>query len=132
MKTERRSALVTGAAQAAGGAFLWYIHWHAAGAMRATTFVAAGLLWLLAAAFLISALVASSIAARLQGAWMKVARAIGIAATIALFSLLFVAVLPFFLFVRLKDPLGKRRGAASYWEQRGEDDDSLERALRPY
>ncbi len=93
---------------------------------------AAGAFWLLAAAFVLSALAAPALGARLHAAWMKVARTIGIAMTVAMFTVLFAVLLPFFLFVRLKDPLRKRLGAASYWEPCRKDDDSLDRALRPY
>ena len=128
----RRGALVTGVAQAAAGALLWYMRPGPAGVLRVVASVAACLLWLQAAAFVLSALFAPAIAARLHAAWMRLARAIGIATTLVIFTVLFVLFLPFFLFVRLQDPLRKRTGAASYWETRRADHDSMDRALRPY
>jgi len=132
MKGPRATLLMTGAAQAIGGGLLWYLRPDASGIARLTTSVMAGVLWALACSFVLSALVAPAIAGRLHAVWTRVARAIGIAITFVMFTVLFVVVLPFFLFVRLKDPLRKRLGAASYWERRKQDDDSLDRALRPY
>jgi hypothetical protein len=132
MTGTRKTLLLTGAAQAIGGGLLWHLRPDASGVARVVTSSAAGVLWLLASAFVLSALVAPALAARLHAAWMKVARAIGIGFTFAIFTVLFAVLLPLFLFVRLKDPLRKRLGAGSYWEHRSQDDDSLDRALRPY
>jgi hypothetical protein len=128
----RKLTLLTGLGQAIGGGVLWHFRPGASGLPRAVMSAVAGALWLLAFAFVVSALVAPAIAARLHAAWMKVARAIGIGFTFAIFTVLFAVLLPLFLFVRLKDPLRKRLGAASYWEHRNQDDDSLDRALRPF
>jgi hypothetical protein len=129
----RKAAFATGVAQAIAGVLLWHFGTgRATGVARMVTGTAAGVLWLRASAFLVSALVAPAIAARLQARWMHVARAIGIATTFVIFTVLFALVLPLFLFVRLQDPLRKRTGAGSYWETRKADEDSLDRALRPY
>ena len=132
MTATRSSALLTGVAQAIGGALLWYLRSHASGIARVATTGMAAVLWTLACALVLSALLAPSIAGWLHGGWTKVARAIGIAITFVMFTVLFVVLLPFFQFVRLKDPLRKRLGAASYWEPRNPEDDSLDSALRPY
>lgn len=130
--TARKTLFLTGAAQTLGGAVLWHLRPDASGVARVATTAAAGALWLLAFTFVVSALVAPALAARLHASWMKVAHAIGVAITFVIFTVLFAVLLPFFLFVRLKDPLRKKLGAASYWEHRKQDDDSLDRALRPY
>jgi hypothetical protein len=130
--TARKTLFITGAAQMIGGGVLWHFRPDASGAVRVATTAAAGALWLLASAFVLAALVAPALAERLHAAWVKVARAIGVAFTFGIFTVLFAVVLPFFLFVRLRDPLRKRLGAGSYWERRSQDDDSLDRALRPY
>jgi O-antigen ligase len=132
MRATRRNALLTGAAQAIGGGLLWYLRPNASGIARLTTSVVAGVLWTLAATFVLSALLAPAIAGRLHAVWTRAARAIGVVFTFVMFTVLFAVLLPFFLFVRLKDPLRKRLGAASYWERRTQEDDSLERAMRPY
>jgi hypothetical protein len=114
----RKGALTTGVAQAVAGALLWHFRpGAAASVLRIVAGSAACLLWFQATAFVLSALVAPAIAVRLQAGWMRVARAM---------------FLPFFLFVRLRDPLRKKLGARSYWETRVPEDDSLDRALRPY
>jgi hypothetical protein len=129
----RKGALTTGVAQAVGGALLWHFRpGAAASVLRIVASAAACLLWVQASAFVLSALVAPAIAIRLQSGWMRVARAIGIVITVAMFTVLFAVFLPFFLFVRLRDPLRKKLGARSYWETRVPEDDSLDRALRPY
>jgi hypothetical protein len=124
--------LLTALAQAAGVIVLWHLRPGLPGAARTVMGGAALLLWLLAAAFLLSALVAPAVAARLHAAWAGVARAIGLAITFAMFTVLFAVFLPFFLFVRLRDPLRKRLGARTYWESRAPDDDTMDGMLRPY
>jgi hypothetical protein len=129
---ERRLALLTGGVQAAMGAVFWYVgsRGHAAG--FPPSHVIASVLFTLAAAFLLTSLAAPAAAVALYRGWTAGTHAIGVAITVVLFSLMFVAVLPFFLFVRRRDPLRKRLGAASYWEPAPPDDPSLERALRQY
>jgi hypothetical protein len=133
MMVKGKMGFATGLVQALAGGLLWHFGiGRRTGVGRMVTGAAACVLWLLASAFVLSALLAPAIAARLHAAWMKVARAIGIGFTFAIFTVLFAVLLPLFLFVRLKDPLRKRLGAGSYWEHRSQDDDSLDRALRPY
>jgi drug/metabolite transporter (DMT)-like permease len=125
-------ALLTGGAQAAMGAVFWYVgsRGHANGIPA--SHVIASVLFTLAAAFLLTSLLAPAAAVALYRRWTAGAHAVGVAFTIVLFALVFVGVLPFFLFVRRRDPLRKRLGAASYWEPAPPDDPSLERALRQY
>jgi hypothetical protein len=129
----RKGAFATGVAQAIAGSLLWHFRpGSTGGVLRVVAGAAACLLWLQASGFVLSALVAPAIATRLHAAWMRVARAIGAAITLVIFTALFALVLPFFQFVRLQDPLRKRMGARSYWETRRADEDSMDRALRPY
>jgi len=132
MAGTRKTLLLTAVGQAIGGGVLWHFRPAAGGVARGVMTAGAGAMWLLAAAIAVSMLVAPTIAARLHDGWVKVARAIGIAFTVAMFTVLFAVLLPFFLFVRLQDPLRKRLGAASYWERRSQDDDSRDRVLRQY
>lgn len=129
----RRRAFITGAAQAVMGGVLWHFGARSAapGFVSAGT-VAACVLWALASAFLLTASFAPRAVGRLYQAWTTFARAIGVVLTVVMFTVLFVVFLPLFLFVRLRDPLRKRLGGASYWEACASDDHSLDRALRPY
>ena len=115
------------------GGVLWYVgHQGGPGAGVPVTAVLAVALWVLGSVFLLTAIAAPALAARLHGWWVAGARAIGIAFTLVVFTVLFAVFLPLFLFVRWKDPLGKRRGAASYWEPGPRDEHSMDRALQPY
>lgn len=125
-------ALLTGGVQAAMGLVFWYVGSRGHADSIPASHVIASLLFTLAAAFLLTSLLAPAAAVALYRGWTTGAHAVGVAITIGLFSLVFVGVLPFFLFVRRRDPLRKRLGAASYWEPAPPDDPSLERALRQY
>lgn len=131
--TARRHAFLTGVVQAvAGGLLLYFAPSTAAPGVVSARTITTAVLWSLASAFLLTSIFAPRTAARLYGFWTTLARAIGVLFTVLAFSVVFVVFLPLFLFVRLRDPLRKRLGAASYWEPGASDDHSLDRALRPY
>ncbi|MGE5360923.1 MAG: hypothetical protein ACM3NQ_18045 [Bacteroidales bacterium] len=128
----RAAWIATALAQGVGATLVWHLRLSATGAARTLLGSAAVLLWLLAAVLALSAVGAPSIAARLHAGWTTAARAVGVAITFAMFTVLFAVFLPLFLFVRLRDPLRKRLGAASYWEHREPGDDSMDGMSRPY
>lgn len=129
---DRRAAWLTGAIQVAAGAVVWrYGARVLPGGVTAARTIAAVLL-AFGAVLVTTALVAPAVAVTLHRRWNAVARVIGVGVTIVLFSLMFVGVLPFFLFIRRGDPLRRRLGAASYWEPAPADDPSMDRALRQY
>lgn len=69
---------------------------------------------------------------RIYGTWMTVGAAMGVVMTTLLLTGLFFLFLPFFEFIRLSDPLRRRRGAASYWEPHRANEPTLERLARPF
>jgi hypothetical protein len=65
--------------------------------------------------------------------WMSAARAIGKVMTTILLSIVFFVLLPFFAFVKLRDPLGKKlRPDGSYWTDHKPHEPTLERVRRPF
>ena len=65
--------------------------------------------------------------------WMTATVPIGIVMSTALLTILFVFVLPVFaLIVRLGDPLRRRLGGATYWEDFRPHEPTLERMRRPF
>jgi hypothetical protein len=78
-------------------------------------------------------LTAPSPAKRLYVGWMTVMVPIGVAMSTVMLTLLFVALLPLFsIIVRLGDPLRKKFGGASYWENYRHYEPTLERMRRPF
>ena len=125
--------LLLALAWSAAAALLWYFRpWSAPGETWPASRVAAIVLWALAGTAAIVAAASASLAERVQRGWITGGRAVGTAITLALFAAFFTVVLPFFLFVRLSDPLRKKRGAASYWEDSRRDEHTMDRLLRPY
>ncbi len=64
--------------------------------------------------------------------WMTGAQAIGFVMTNILLTLMFFILLPPFALLRLRDPLRKKLGAASYWEQPERHEATLERTSRQF
>jgi len=65
--------------------------------------------------------------------WMTVMLPIGIVMSCALLTVLFVFLLPVFsLIVRLGDPMRRRLGGATYWEDYRPHEPTLERMRRPF
>jgi len=129
----RRFVLLLALAWAATAGLLWYFRpWGAAGAAWPASRVAALVLWTLAAALVVVAASSAARAQRIRAAWIAGGRAVGTALTLVLFAAFFAVVLPFFLFVRLSDPLRKTLGAQSYWEAPRPDEHTMDRLLRPY
>ncbi|MBI1826394.1 MAG: hypothetical protein HY287_15715 [Planctomycetes bacterium] len=65
--------------------------------------------------------------------WMSVANPIGLVMSIVMLTILFAIILPIFsLIIRAADPLRKRLGAATYWEDYPNHDPTLERLRRPF
>jgi len=76
-------------------------------------------------------LVSPAAAKRLYIGWMTVMVPVGIAMSTVMLTLLFVILLPVFsLIVRRGDPLRKKLGASSYWENYKPHEDTLERMRR--
>ncbi len=64
-------------------------------------------------------------------AWMTVTVPIGLVMSTVLLTVLFVFVLPLFsLIVRWSDPLQKKLGASTYWEEYKPHEHTLERMRR--
>ncbi|MCA9243381.1 MAG: hypothetical protein KDA32_05465 [Phycisphaerales bacterium] len=65
-------------------------------------------------------------------AWMTGAHGLGFAMTNVLLTIMFVTLLVPFALLRLRDPLRKKRGAASYWEPPERHEPSIERMSRQF
>ncbi len=66
-------------------------------------------------------------------AWMTVTVPIGIVMSTVMLTLLFILILPLFaVVVRLGDPLRKKLGGATYWEDYRPHPPTLERMRRPF
>ncbi|GMV98237.1 MAG: hypothetical protein HRF43_06015 [Phycisphaerae bacterium] len=66
-------------------------------------------------------------------AWMTLAAGMGWVMTHLLLTLLFFLFLPFFLFIRAKDPLRRRpERRESYWEPHRPHEPTLDRMARPF
>lgn len=90
--------------------------------------------WCLGAALLGLSFGPRSIARVIYVVWMTAAMKIGVVMTFVLFSVLFVVLLPWFSFIRLRDPLGmklKPKGE-SYWRDHEDQTPELERVARPF
>lgn len=65
--------------------------------------------------------------------WMATTAPVGIVMSTILLTLLFVLILPMFsLIVRMADPLRKKLGGATYWEDYKMHEPTLERMRRPF
>jgi hypothetical protein len=67
-----------------------------------------------------------------QRVWMGLGRGLGAVMTAVLLTALFFLFLPLFQFIRLGDPLRRRRGADSYWEPHRPQEPTPERMARPF
>jgi hypothetical protein len=66
-------------------------------------------------------------------AWMSLAMVLGTCMTTILLSAVFVAILPVFTLIRLKDPLRLRlKNSGSYWENYEPHEATIERTMRPF
>jgi len=91
-------------------------------------------LWSAGAAVLVGTLASGPLGRRIYVGWMTGASWLGAGMTLILLTVLFVAVLPFFALIRLKDPLRLRLAppGESYWEPHAPHEDTLERTQRPF
>jgi hypothetical protein len=65
--------------------------------------------------------------------WMTATAPVGIVMSTILLTVLFVLILPVFsLIVRMSDPLRKKLGGATYWEDYKAHEPTLERMRRPF
>lgn len=71
---------------------------------------------------------------RIWTLWKAFAAWIGEWQTRIVLVLVYLLVLPWFSFLRLRDPLGRRRrpGAATYWEPWRREPDTVDRHVHPF
>lgn len=118
------------------GALLWWAGrapdhaWGWSGSARQACSVACWVAGVLFAAVCGASLLAGR---RLHAAWMAVAGALGSVMTAVLLTLLYFLFLPFFAWIRLRDPLRARlRRDGSYWEDPSPHEATLERMRKPF
>lgn len=81
----------------------------------------------------IAALASPTMGRKLYIGWMTVTIPIGIVMSTIMLSLLYVFLLPIFsLIVRRQDPLRKKLGGSTYWENYKPHEPTLERMRRPF
>ncbi len=123
------------------GGLLWLAEWHRLRAGQALMhWSGSALQWgaviLAGLGVLIGPVCLASRAAgrRIYVVWMTAAVGIGVVVTFVLLTILYFVLLPFFLFIRLKDPLrlARSRSADSFWEDHPHHPATLERMLRPF
>jgi len=118
------------------GAILWIVAWRRYGggsfgwSGASTQQIAVGL-FVLGIGLCIIGTRAPSLARSVYIAWMSVTAPIGLVTSTVLLTVLFVFVLPLFsLVVRWGDPLRKKLGGKSYWEDYKPYEHTLERMRR--
>jgi len=95
--------------------------------------IAAVLFAFLGAALFALSLASPAMTRTVYIAWMTVTVPIGIAMSTVLLTVMFVLVLPVFaMIVRLGDPLRRKLGGATYWEDYKPHEPTLERMRRPF
>ena len=78
-------------------------------------------------------LVSRSVTKTVYVVWITVTVPIGIAMSTVMLTLMFVLILPLFAaIVRLGDPLRKKLGGSTYWEDYRAHEPTLERMRRPF
>lgn len=119
------------------GLILWVIAWRKyeghgpLGWSAAGTQIVALSAWILGIGLFALSLASPSLTKSVYTAWMTITLPIGIAMSTILLTLLFVFLLPLFsLIVRMGDPLRKRQGGKTYWEDYRPHDHALERMRR--
>lgn len=115
---------------------LWKMQAPAEGA-AGTKFNAVGaFLWVIAVlgpVVGVAAIASPAAGRKLFVAWMTVMIPIGIAVSTVMLTVLYFVLLPVFsLIVRRKDPLRKKLGGTTYWEDYKPCEHSLERMQRPF
>jgi hypothetical protein len=81
----------------------------------------------------LAALVSPVAGRKLFVGWMTLTIPIGIVVSTLMLTLLYVVLLPIFsLIVRRKDPLRKKLGGTTYWEDYKPHEPTLERMQRPF
>ena len=103
-------------------------------------FTASGVLWILMVSWSVFGTIAGVIslaspkaAKRLYIRWMSMTMPIGMVMSTIMLTVLFVILLPIFsLIVRMGDPLRKKLGGATYWEDYKHYEPTLERMGRPF
>jgi hypothetical protein len=93
---------------------------------------AAIVVWVVGACVAVLSWAAPGLGRPLHRGWMTVAAWLSAVMMAVLLTVLFIALLPFFTFIRLGDPLRKRAEHESYWEPHARDAPSLDRVLRPF
>jgi hypothetical protein len=79
------------------------------------------------------ALLSSAVGRKLYIGWMTLTMPIGIVMSTLLLSVIYFLVLPLFsLLVRRKDPLRKKLGGPTYWEDYKSHEPTIERMRRPF
>lgn len=95
--------------------------------------IAAIVLGLLGVALFALSRASRSITKTVYVGWMTATAPIGIVMSTILLTLLFVLILPVFsLIVRMADPLRRKLGGATYWEDYKAHEPTLERMRRPF
>jgi len=118
------------------GAILWYVgpepNSLAYQAVRPQKVAIA--LWCLGAALLVASFGPRSFARVIFVVWMTAAMKIGVVMTFILLSALFVVLLPWFSFIRFRDPLGMKLKpeGESYWQDHTDQAPELDRVARPF
>ena len=119
------------------GLFLWVMAWRKydghgpLGWSGAGAQIVALSAWILGIGLLALSLASPALTKPVYTAWMTVTLPIGIAMSTILLTLLFVFLLPLFsLIVRMGDPLRKRQGGMTYWEDYKPHEHTLERMRR--
>ena len=112
------------------GAILWIVAWRRYGGGSFGWSGAVGLL-VLGIGLWVIGVTAPNTARPVYVAWMTVTVPIGLVMSTVLLTVLFVFVLPLFsLIVRWSDPLQKKLGASTYWEEYKPHEHTLERMRR--
>lgn len=80
-----------------------------------------------------TSLASPALGRKLYIAWMTLTLPVGIAVSTVLLTLLYFVLLPIFsLIVRRNDPLRKKLGGTTYWEDYKPHENTLERMRRPF
>ena len=119
------------------GVILWVTAWRRHGGDGVLGWSSAGAqvvavcLWALGAGLCALPLLSPALAKPVYVAWMRVTVPIGMAMSTILLTVLFVFVLPVFaLVVRVGDPLRRKLGGTTYWENYKPYEHTLDRMRR--
>ncbi len=119
------------------GAILWFLAWRKYGESGLLDWTGTGLQmvalcsWVLGIGLFALSLTSAASAKPVYISWMTVTVPIGIVMSTVLLTVLFVLLLPLFsLIVRMGDPLRKKLGGRTYWEEYRPHEHTLDRMRR--